>query len=102
MFCAFDQNVESICSACLQHSLNTWLVYLGSIKLKNIFSLVFHALISVHNLLLVFSCVNDADCNNHGTCLNGTCHCATSWDLNTDCSGKILEIILKLFIAAAP
>ena len=45
---------------------------------------------------LEFLCQNDADCNDHGTCTNGTCHCAAGWDLTIDCSGKILRWIWKL------
>ena len=32
-------------------------------------------------------CESDIDCNNKGTCIDGTCSCNKGWEGSSDCSG---------------
>ena len=61
----------------LKYSTVNWIV------LKDIF-LTFH--VSLYGL--VFECVNDGHCNEHGTCnLDSRCVCDDPWDSLSDCLG---------------
>ena len=47
-------------------------------------------------LFLAYFCQSDIQCNNKGTCQNGTCECQPGWEKKLDCTGIKLEIFYDL------
>ena len=44
----------------------------------------------------VFHCKNDFDCYNKGICNDGVCACQPGWQEQTDCTGTVVCIIVRM------